>query len=197
MEEGLKKYRTDAHMDKTFTYGKSDFLGQCVYMHHSRIPSTNDVLVIKNCKLRFELSDSVDWLVWTGEDETWTYVLILNATQSDPDIVARYRGVDLLLHLIVNASDLHDILVGHEKKLLPFSKMARFDFAHNDGPHVLVFFGYGDHKRGIVLSIYHRHMIQMLQEGWAARNEYEDLVQVDLLWERTSTMDKLPSTKDP
>lgn len=134
-------------------------------MHHSRISSANDILVFQDSKLRFEATDGVNWFIRTREHESRRDILIVDTAQTDADVVATHRRVDLLFHFVVHGGDFDGFPVRHEDEVVAFADVPGFDFAHDDGAHVFVFLGDGHHEGGVDLAIYHGHSIHVFEEG--------------------------------
>ena len=136
-------------------------------VHHCRVARTDDVLVVQNSELSLELPHRVNGACRAGEHEAGADVLIVNATQANPDVVTTERVVDLILHLVVDRGDFDNVLVRHQQEGVALTHVARLDLANDDRARVLVFLGDGYHQRCSYLAVDHWHFVEVLEQRGA------------------------------
>ena len=151
-------------------------------MHNSSVTGANNILMIEDDELRFELSDDVNGSLDGGEDESDENVLVFHSSKSDSNVISTHCDRYFVLHFVVDRSDDDGSLrwrcqisnregergtanlVRHEKQSISFLNSSTLDLSNDDSSHIGVLLRDRHHERSVVLSIHQRHVVQEIEQ---------------------------------
>jgi len=133
-------------------------------VENTGVSRADNVLGLDDGEVGLELGDSLDGLGGRGEDETGLDLIVVDATETETDVVTAECGVELLGSLGVDGGNFDGVLVGHEEEGVALLDAARLDLAHGHGTELVVLLGNGKHEGSVDVAVHDLQAVEVLEE---------------------------------